>query len=97
MTKSSVRTSGAAHTNVRKLSRRRRLVFWATLALLLLLAFEILVRGAFAVLSGPSVLLYGTPYHRNQVAQKADRMKTLRENPSYFKYHPKEKNFDRDP
>jgi lysophospholipase L1-like esterase len=83
-----------------ELSRRKKLLFVAVIAVGLAVFLELGVRLVFAARVGPSVLLYGTPFHRDEAAVRWEKRSVTRhENQAagYSKYFPNQTRQDRDP
>lgn len=90
------------------LNRRRKFVFYLIMVAIPLFFTEALVRGYFATQVGPNVLLYGTPWSRDQqkfdpkgvALKKAQDEGTVAFHQNvtadYSKYYPNERLFDKD-
>jgi lysophospholipase L1-like esterase len=90
------------------LNRKTKFVLYLIMAAIPLLFAEVLVRGYFSTQVGPNVLLYGTPWSRNQqkfdpkgaALKKAQDEGTVafhqNATAEYSKYYPKEQLFDKD-
>ena len=80
---------------------RKKVVLVGIACVLAFVLFEIGVRTVFALQMGPRVLVYGTPFFRNNVEVEAEDTRWvaehLNESVGYTKYFPNERKIDRDP